>query len=387
MEKLMKFDSYIEHMKNGIVHPLIKIEMLRYEDESVYSSFVCKPLSGSITVNAISGGARRSCNVVLPNFNKQYIPNSNDLNKLWINTKFLLYAGIIDDITKESIFFPQGEFTLFNSDPEIISDYSSKFVNLKADDKWSILDIPIGYIYQVDPNTKVGDVVRSIIQLCGDKKEPIIEDLSDVSPYTLRWSSTDTFGKILKDLADLYSREVFYNSTGQLVFQSFKDSSILNNAWEFTTDEVQYEGSSRVYKFSEIINNVVVIGGTVDSQTFRAEVKNTDLTSNTRIDLIGTKSKVIQDEKIYSDDLCQQRANMELEKRKRMQELISLKSSPLFHFDVNEGITIIDHSINLHKDKYSVQEFQLDITGKSPMSIQAYKYNDVSEYEDLGIPT
>ena len=387
MKKSMSFDGYIKYMKKGIVHTLLKIEFLRFEDESTYSSFIYLPLSGNITVNAVSGGIRRSCSIVLPNFDKSFIPNSNDNSKPWLNTKFMVYMGVVDDFTGETMFFPQGEYTLSNSDLEVISDYSSKTVSLKADDKFSLLDNPIGSIYQINIGESVTNAIRSILQICGDKKEPIIEDLPDILPSTLRWSQTDTYGKILSDLSKLYSRECFYNSTGHLVFQSFKDVSILNNAWEFTDKEIQYEGSNRIYKFSEIINDITIVGGTIDSLTFQSHVQNNDLTSNSRISLIGLKSLVIQDEKIYSSDLCLQRANYELERRKRMQELITIKSSPLFHLDVNQAVTVVDDSINLYRDRYSIQSFTLDLTAKTQMTIQAYKFNDTTEYEDLGLPS
>ena len=386
MAGTMSFDAYVDYMKKGIVHPILKLEMLRFEDESVYSSFVCSPLSGSISVNAVSGGIRRSCNIVLPNFDKLFIPNSNDIDKLWINTKFMVYMGVMNDTTQETIFFPQGEYTLFNSDPEVISDYSNKTVNLKADDKWSVLETPIGQIFQRQPSAELASTIYDVLAMVGDKKAPIIEYVAVTSPNTLRWNATDTYGKVLKDLANLHSMECFYDATGHLVFQSFKDVSVLNNVWEFTTDEVQYGGTSRIYKFSEIVNDVVVIGGTIDTTTFKAEAKNDDLTSDTRISLIGKKGIVIQDEKIFSVEVALDRAISELAKRKRMQEMINLKSSPLFHFDVNEAITIIDSSIDLQRDRYSVQDYQLDVTAHSPMSIQAYKFNDTNEYEDLGIP-
>lgn len=386
MAGTMTFDAYVEYMKKGIVHPILKLEMLRFEDESVYSSFVCSPLSGSISVNAVSGAIRRSCNIVLPNFNKEYIPNSNDIDKLWINTKFMVYMGVINDYTQETIFFPQGEYTLFNSDPEVVSDYSSKTVNLKADDKWAILETPIGKIWQRMPHEVLEATIRDVLEMVGDKKEPIIEYISTTSPNTLRWSETDTFGKLLKDLANMHSMEVFYDATGHLVFQSFKDVSVLNNVWEFTTDEVQYGGASRIYKFSDIVNDVVVIGGTVDTTTYKAEAKNESLTSDTRISLIGKKAMVIQDDKIFSTEVAVNRAKSELDRRIRMQEMISLKSSPLFHIDVNEAITIVDASIDLYRDRYSVQDYQLDVTAKSNMSLQAYKFNDTADYEDLGIP-
>lgn len=385
-DNTMSFDEYIECMHKPFVHPLLRIEMLN-SDESVFSNFTCEPISGNITTTAVSGGIRRSCDIVLPNIDKQFIPNSNDINKPWLSTKFMVYTGIIDDFTKKTIFFPAGLYTLCNSDLEIISSYSSKTVNLKANDKFDILNNPVGYIYQIAIGSKVTSVISSILDICGDKKEPILEDLPDLVVSTLRFSATDTYASILKQLSDLYSRESFYNSSGQFVFQSYKSVFILNNVWKYSTDDLQYNGASRLYKNSEVVNDLVCIGGTVDTSTFMSESKNTDPSSDTRISKIGLKTLVIQDEKISSDALCQQRSDMELAKRMRMQELISLTSNPIYNFDVNSAITIVDDSIDLHEDKYCIQEFQLDLTSHSAMTIQAYKYNDTTAYEDLGLPS
>jgi len=359
---------------------MCRLEFLRNENESVQSSIIKLPLDSSSLTCDISNGVRRSLSLILDNSNKDFLPS---IDSLWIGFKFQLYLGYKDGQDGE-IWFPQGVFCVFNSDPTISSNYGDKKVTLNCQDKWSLLNIPIGHIYIIPSGSSVLSAIRSILVLVGDKKAPILQDLSDVPPFDLRWSESSTYGDVLKSLANLYSRECYFDTTGHFVFQEFSDASTVETIYSFSTDQVAYMGSSRILKYSQVFNHVYVVGGNMGSNTaYTGEYINNDLTSNTRVQLIGDKPMpVITDSKISSNDLCNQRAKMEGMKAKRVQENISISCITLLHLEVNKAINVSDDSIGCYAKKYIIHQFQLSLTAKSPMTITGFLYSDSSDFVD-----
>jgi len=375
----MSFEQYIQCLNSRILFPLCRLEFLR-NDESAQSSIIKLPLDSSSLTCDITNGVRRSLSLILDNSNKDFLPS---IDSLWIGFKFQLYLGYKDGQDNE-VWFPQGIFCVFNSDPSITSNFSEKKVTLNCQDKWSLLDIPIGHIYIIPSGSSVVNAIRSILELVGDKKAPILQDLPDAPPFDLRWAESSTYGDVLKSLANLYSREVYYDTTGHFVFKEFSDASVVETIYTFSTDQVAYMGSSRILKYSQTFNHVYVVGNSSSSGiTYTGEYINDDLTSNTRVQLIGDKPMpVITDSKISSNELCNQRAKMEGIKAKRVQENISISSINLLHLDVNKAIIISDDSIGCYAKKYIIQQFQLGLTAKSPMTITGFLFSDSSDFED-----
>jgi len=376
----MNFQQYLDLISSGIILPLCRLEFLRNEDESVQSSIIKLPLDSSSLTCDITNGTRRSLSLVLDNSNKDFLPS---IESLWIGFKFQLYLGYKDGQNRE-IWFPQGVFCVFNSDPSISSNFSDKQVTLACQDKWSLLNIPIGHIYVIPSGSSIVSAIRSILELVGDKKAPILQDLSDMPPFDLRWGESSTYGDVLKSLANLYSRECYYDVTGHFVFKEFDDASSVETIYAFSTDQVAYMGSNRILKYSQVFNRVYVTGANMASGiTYTGEYVNDDLTSNTRVQLIGNKPMpVINDSKITSNELCNQRAKMEGIKAKRVQENISINCITLLHLEVNKAITISDDSIGCYVKKYVIQQFQLSLNAKSPMTITGFLFSDSSDFAD-----
>lgn len=368
-------------MNSRACRPIIRMELLRHEDESVYDSISKYPLEGSSLTITNQNGCRRSVSLVLDNSDGRFNPNPN--GGLWINTRFKLSLGIEDE-NKNTIFFPQGIFCLSDSEPELVSDPEEGYIaNIKADDKWSLFQRTIGSLYQIPKGYSVETSIRELLKECGDTKSPVLQNLSDNNTYVMRWGMSDTYDTLFKDLGNLYSRDVFYDQGGHLVYQEFTDISTLETIWNFNKSEVQYMGSTRVQQYDKVTNDVVVFSSNTNGLTYRAEAKDTDPTSNTRIGYIDTKSTAIQNDKLQSNDDCQLLANYQLEKGKRVQECLSLKSMCLPHFDINKAFTITDENIGLrNRVRYAIQAIQMPLDFKTEMNITAYRFNDTDDFQD-----
>lgn len=385
----LSFQEYKNVIHTGKIRPLLRIDLVR-SDNSVYNTILTSNIlnGSSETCDCSSNGVRRSCNIILNNITKQFLPNPYSNDGIWINTNFNLFSGIIDKNNNYKLF-SHGQYNLSSDNVEIISSTSSgNTVNLKGSDKFVLLNNnSLGDIYQIPAAQRIDDAIRSVLKLAGDNILPIIEDFKQdiITPNTLRWDASQSYGTIIKDLANLYSREVFYNQNGNLVFQRMTDISTLETIWDFSRDEVTYMGdNNRILQFQDVYNRIVVLASNSNTNAlYKGISENNDLTSATRIGFMPTKTKVIQDDNIYSDELAQQRSDMELEKVKRIQESITLSSLCLPHVDVNKAINITDSALGLYRSRYAIQKFQYPLDMKSAMSLTCLKYNDGSDFEDL----
>jgi hypothetical protein len=320
----------------------------------------------------------------LNNADEFFIPDPNN-GVLWLNTMFNLRVGIQDSMGNYKTF-SQGCFVCANSEPEVVSSLTDgQVVNLKADDKFSLLSSSLGNIYQIPSDKRITTAIRELLKVCGDLQAPLIEDLTDISPNTLRWDSSNTYQTVLKDLSNLFSRNCYYDQTGHLVLKEFVDVNTLETIWDFNRDsDPSYFGSSRILQFDNVVNHVIVIASNSNTnQMYRGEAINNDLTSNSRVGFIPEKTLVIQNDKLYSDNMCTKQALMELNKRKIIQESITLTCLAMPHMDANKAFTLDDFALGLNgRHHFAIQKIQLPLDLQSAMSITAYKYNSGDDFSN-----
>jgi len=278
-------------------------------------------------------------------------------------------------------------YCLYNSDPEIISAYSSQTVNITAQDKWCMLNNPIGHVYIIPAGTKATKAIRDILILpeVGDMKEPILENLDDILPFDFRFSESSTYGDILRSLANLFSREAYYDVTGHFVLKSFITQDTSEQIYEFVEGSPNYMGATIQKKYSNVFNHYYCTGSSMNSgTTYIGEAKNEDLTSNTCIQRIGDKvAPIITNAKLTSNSLCVQNANMELLLSKRLQETISINCVTLFHINaVNKAVAVSDSFINLKRKRFIIQQMSIQLDAKSAMTITGFLFNDNTDFED-----
>jgi hypothetical protein len=367
----LTFDDYINAVKATTINPRIKIEFL-YPDETVKEEITedIKSDGGNLSIN-FQNGVRKSCNVTLINIEKKYIPSPNTI---WIKNKFKLWLGF--KINGEDYFISQGIFVVRN--PEVLSNYSEKTVNLTGIDKFALLDGTLGGeldgIYQIPVGTNIYEAIKSILVLVNDTKSPILDGkyISEVTPYTLRKEAGGNYGELLIELAGMLSANIYYNENGHLIFEEGTIDivdNIKSPIWEFTTDEFEYLGSTVTYQFEDIFNEVLVIGDNIDGNIATGKATNTNLLSSTRTQLIGKRTKVIEDSIIYTDNLALQRANYELKRLVMLQSKSIIKSTPMYHLDVNKIITLTDDYYDFDKERFLIQSINIPFSLGSQIDI------------------
>jgi len=376
--------DYYAKLRTRYRKPKIKIELLHREDESIYRSITTDLInsSGALTISN-QNGLRRHLDLSLVNLDGEYLP---DIDGLWVGGKIKLWLG--EEIDGEDLWFPQGVFVLTNPDAE--SYRSSRILRLKAVDKFGLLDGTVGgetnSTYIVPVGSNVYTVLRELLNgtstsdLPVDIKTPILDQqyAAEVTPYTLRKEVGDVLGNVLLELQGMLSANVFYNVNGEIVFERDSSDDIKGSLWDFSTDEFNYLGATRTYKFDEVYNAVRVIGDNIDGNLALYEAQNTNLASPTSIQNLGfQRTWVIEDPVINTDTLAEDRANYELKRVTALYSDISLSSIPMYHLDVDHVITLTDSGLGLNRDRFLINEITIPLSTGGQMTISASKTEEL----------
>lgn len=384
----LNFNDYLRLINSGFLRPVCKLVLLRYDD-TAYDEIIRYPIIGSSSNLTISNssGCRRSISLSFDNSDGKFIFDSNS-GQMYIDTRFQFYLGLEDE-NKDAFYHNMGTYVLAQAQPEISSNYSERIVTIKANDKFELLNTNIdGGIYQIQQGESITEKIKELLLICNDPQTPVFDSdivYVDKADYTLRWDGSATYGQIIKELANMHGRDVFYDVNGQLRYQKFLDENTESSQWDYNTNTntLQYCGASRILMNDKVYNQVYVTSSNSDGNTYTALAQNTDLTSPNRIGAIPKHTLYISDDKISSSAMAQTRAETELTRVKNLQETISLKSIVLPHLTCNTAITITDTAFNLDHARYFIKNISMPLDMKSTMTVTAYKYSQDKDFVDF----
>lgn len=298
----------------------------------------------------LQNGMRRTATITINNEDLRYTPNPN---RLWFGQKFKLFAGIILEDGSEYLF-PQGVF--YSSNPGTSYLQSNRLATINLVDKWAYVDGSMfgrvkGAYYIPKTvqsggsavNTKLTDAVQYTLEQddgTGDKVDPITpffdSNISNVDlPYTLRSSATGTYGDVLLELNKMMIGSMGYDQNGRLCVTSDNadvDHSDQSVVWRYAEDSTQLFTLDAVSQMSEVYNHVYVVGATVEGDIIKGEAACTSPKFETNIERVGDKSLVVEDQKLYSAEYAQQRAEYELKKAQQLGYQLSGSGAPQFHW-------------------------------------------------------
>jgi len=364
--------KYFDVLRSCIRRPALKMEILRLEDETTSETESNQNIDSDGSLNiSLQNGIRRTFNITMVNIDGNYTP---DPNRIWARYRVKLYLGLY--IGEQEYFIPQGVFVLEN--PNAISNSSYQVVKLNFLDKFSLLDGTLGgeldQEYTVLAGTTVSQAIKDILEKSGDPIQPMIQnELWDATiPSNISKDIGDNLGSILLEIASTFSANVYYDTTGSLVFAKNTNADEKESLWSFAQNDFNYMGISQSYPFSDIFNSVLVKGGTVNDQTITAEANNMDLTSNISIPNLGYKRvKVVSNQYILSQSMAQELAEYELKKLISLQSSISISSVPMYHLDIDEVIDLSDQILKLDRTRFLIMKISLPFKIGSEMTVDA----------------
>jgi len=383
----VSFERYLEHIiEDNVRRPIIKIELLRYEDETVFDTITGYAINENSTLNIENkNGQRRSIGLELINTNKHFLPSPDGI---WLRQKIKVWAGLTID--SEEKFFPMGVFVV--QDPTAVSQLSDKRFSLTATDKFSLADGSVGGetegIYNIPVGTSIPDAIRLVLQpsddaqreVFYDPKEPIVDVSfdSDVTPYTIEIADGAPVGDILFELATQVSANIYYGVDGRLIFERDEDDSNKGPQFNFEAGDFNFMGGSQRFYNSKVYNAVNVVGANINGDIASAYLENNNLLSDTSIPNVGWKRvKKIEDPNISTDALALTRAKYELKRTINLQSENTFSCVPIYHLDVDGIITLTDDDLNLNKERNLINSISLPLSTGGTMSITCAKSIDL----------
>lgn len=231
----------------------------------------------------------------------------------------------------------------------------------------------------IPAGSKVAEVIQKTITQLGGFDKYIIEDEGLEIPYDIKKDMGSTVYDLLVEIRDLYSDwEMFFDVDGVFHWQkipSGKDAPVVLDFDQMDRQVIISEDI--VLDFENVKNNVIVYGRLLDNghQVF-AYASDTLSNSPFRISAIGQINYIVNDERIYSDDLAGQRARYELYLHARMNDSINMEIVPIFWLnDVN--IKIKHTRLELGIDgEYLIKSLTIPLGVGGTMNINAIKLYD-----------
>lgn len=354
----------------------IKVEVLNFNFQTI-NSLEGRVTEGSISVDATSD-IRRTCSLTLTvEKAKNMISPSGEL---WLDKFIRIYEGIDNPRNNnETVWWNMGIFlinnpnTVYNSITETVTfeglDLMSKLTGRRNGQLPAVATV-------VPAGNQIADVVKQIITQLGGFDNYIIEDVGYEIPYDIKKDMGATIYDLLVEIRDLYANwEMFFDVNGVFHWQQIPDGEnepIVVNFDELRQKLVISDGIN--VDFENVKNNVIVYGRLLDNgYQVMATATDTITSSPYNVNSIGQINYIVDDERIYNDDLAAQRAKYELYLHARLNDAITLEIVPIpWLNDVNIKIKYTNEKIGL-SGEFLIQSLEIPLGIDSSMNINAIK--------------
>lgn len=354
---------------------------LLHENETPKQDITRYVLDNGTLEKTYQQGQTRSLSINL--LNPQEIWNPSPIKgKLFANSKFKLQMGIkIDDFI---YWINEGIFVC--KDPELNNADANKIVSLELFDKFALLDGTISGTtetdYEIPVGTNLYKALRSLLRLPKDNlgnpydSQRIVfpmKYMSEKVPYTIQKTANNTVGDIIIDLANCLSCDVFYDEIGRLNFRDNLDDLDFHNrntAWNFKEENSEFGNVTRRDEWSKIKNRYIVKGCNINGMQFKGIADNVNPASAYNINgNFGIHPEIIEDNLIYSNNLCLQRAKYELKKNLMRNTSISFDCRYLPHINPNDLVRWSFKEYNYVNQPFVVNSVSIPLNEVDPMSL------------------
>lgn len=354
----------------------IKVELLNFNFQTI-SSLEGKTTSGSIEVDANSD-IRRTCNLslVAKDIDENMISEGGEL---WLDKYIKIYQGIDNPRdNNKTVWWNMGIFLINN--PNTVYSAADHTISFEGLDLMAKLtgrrngQLP-AVATLVPAGSKVADVVKKTITQLGGFYNYIIEDEGLEVPYDIKMDMGATIYDLLAELRDLYSNwEMFFDVDGVFHWQKIpngeKEAVVVN----FNEIQPLIISDNVDIDFENVKNNIIVYGRLLDTgEQIMATASDTNAESPFCISKVGQINYIVDDERIYNNELAKDRANYELYLHARLNDSISLEIVPIpWLNDVNIKIAYTNEKIGI-EGEYLIQSLSIPLDIGSSMTITALK--------------
>ena len=354
----------------------IKVDLLNFNFQTV-NSLEGKVTDGSISIDATSD-IRRTCNITL------VVENSTDIiapgGQVWLDKFIKVYVGTDNPRNNnETVWNNMGLFLINN--PESVYNATTNTITFEGLDLMAKLtgrrngQLP-AVTTVVPAGSKVADVVKQTITQLGGFDKYIIQDAGYEIPYDIKKDMGSTIYDLLVEIRDLYSDwEMFFDVDGVFHWQQIPNG--INEPVVLDFDQLKQKviiNDVIDVDFENVKNHIIVYGRLLDNgEQVMATSTDTINSSPYNVDSIGQINYIVDDERIYNNDLAQQRADYELFLHARMNDSITLEIVPLYWLnDVNVKIAHTNKNVGI-EGEYLIKTLEIPLGVGNNMTITAIK--------------
>lgn len=361
----------------------IKVEVLNFNFQTV-NSLEGRVTSGSISVDATSD-IRRTCSItlVVDRADTMIAPGG----ELWIDKFIKVYQGVDNPRDNgATVWWNMGIFLINN--PNSVYNSTTRTITFEGLDLMAKLsgrrNGQLPAVTTVIPaESKIANVVKQTITQLGGFNKYIIEDIGYTVPYDIKKDMGSTIYDLLVELRDLYAGwEMFFDVDGVFHWQQIPDG--VNEPVVLDFDQLSQQliiNDSIDVDFENVKNNIIVYGRLLDTGEQVMATRMDSLSDSPfNISNIGQINYIVDDERIYNNDLARQRANYELFLHARMNDAIVLETVPIpWLNDVNIKIKHTNEIIGI-VGEFLIKSLEIPLDVGSNMVINAIKvYEDEPE--------
>ena len=306
----------------------IKVDLLNFNFQTI-NSLEGKVTDGSISIDATSD-IRRTCNITL------VVEKSENMiapgGQVWLDKFIKVYVGTDNPRNgNETVWNNMGLFLINN--PESVYNATTNTITFEGLDLMAKLtgrrngQLP-AVTTVVPAESKVADVVKQTITQLGGFDKYIIQDAGYEIPYDIKKDMGSTIYDLLVEIRDLYSDwEMFFDVDGVFHWQQIPNGINEPVVLDFNQLKQKVIISETIdVDFENVKNHIIVYGRLLDNgEQVMATSTDTISSSPYNVDSIGQINYIVDDEKIYNNDLAQQRADYELFLHARMNDSITLE--------------------------------------------------------------
>lgn len=259
-------------------------------------------IDGTVDLD-VTRGTRRTLTMSLLNPDGAFTPDKNALSDIdwdgffYVNRLIRLWRGVRYDSGEEELV-PIGTFMVDKA--ETLVERGMSTVVIAGSDLWKkFTKSQFGLPRKFAKGTALNTVIKTLATEAGVTQinlDPLAgrTSASNTLQTDKNVEADETRGDVLMDLCADYGIEIFFNPMGVLVTRDFQSPFNRKLAWDFAQDDTMIFFMRSTINDDRLYNHAIVVGTAMASDKdnpviYKAELKDTDSSSPTRVTLIGDR--------------------------------------------------------------------------------------------------
>jgi hypothetical protein len=262
-------------------------------------------VDGNVDID-FSRGTRRTAELTILNTDGEFTPTNATTDydgKFYVNRNIRLFRGVVLS-GGTTVYAPIGTFMIDSLD--VLVERNMTLMNFTLSDHWKKLQKSLITRTWTHPaGTPINDSIRSLAGNAGADYPlaPALDPLDSRSNKTLttaiKFERGDSRGDKMKEIANKYGIDIFFNQEGRLVSQDRKTPKDAQEVWHFyssssTVTSGMLVSVRRTLTDDNLYNHVFVIGTGNPTSPVIYEAKTTTASSTISIDRIGDRVKILE---------------------------------------------------------------------------------------------